>query len=537
MTDVRTAVVRGVANTSGSTTQDFTHTIFGGVAPRACKIVFGGRNADGAEAATCQISIGFSDFTHHASQSFTSKVNTSLGTERVWSRWSTDDVIGVISNTGTLVGQATVVAIVNGCRITWLSFPTSPSRLTITMYGGTGYQGTVSTLPSIAAGTLSAVSGLAFSPNAVEFGGGHTVAFATSPTISSVGRLGLGWATRLPSTQNAGAIWGDNDNVATADTFGAVGNSCGFTLTTASIASSITVVAWTANGFNFRENGGLNAGPAMMFLAHNFQNIGAATGVDQTPTSNGTVTHLGGSIGQLQYLATADTAIDTKNVFRTTLDQASSFGFGCSGPVVSPVTSCQAVREQDGKTLPFSAGVLANTESVQLLVGSGGGVDAIRGSFGSFLPSGGFQRTYTVRQSTPRFFAWFTVGENPPAAVFARVTQDGTEVLYSDPAGFARVTEDSEEVLFSAVGSAAVTQDEYGILYDTTPIITTYARVTQDEYGILYSVPDVIPHAFAGLPQGQIKRAHAGPGQVSYARSLLGQVGRGRGAQGQIDFG
>ncbi len=541
MTDVRTAVVRGVANTSGSTTQQFTHSIFGTSQPKAFKIAFCGRNVDGAEGATCQVSIGFSDGTHHASQSFTSQVNTSLGNERVWGRWSTDDVLGIISNTGVLVGQATVIAINGGCQITWLSFPTNPARLTITMYGGTGYQGTVSTLPSIGAGQLSAVSGLAFSPNAVEFGGGHTTNFASSPTIASVGRIGLGFATRNPSTVNAGAIWGESDNVATADTYGAVGTSCGYTLNTTRITSQITVTAWTANGFNFRENGGLGAGPAMMFLAHNFQNIGAGCGVESTPTSNGVVSHATSTAFQAQYVATADTAIDTKDLFRTTLDQSSSFGFGCAGPTNLTGVSCQAVREQDGKTLPFSAGGLANTEAVHMLVGSGGGVASIRASFVSFLPTGGFQRNYSVRQTTPRFFAWFTVGENPPAIVpEVRVTQDAWEVLYATQSGEVRVTQDAWEVLMSAgtgtVVEQRVTQDAWEILYGTDPLTVPEVRVTQDGWEILYAVAPPPPPSAAvvGPPQGQISRVRAGIGQVTSTRALDGQVSRTRSEQGQI---
>lgn len=530
MTDTRVAVARGVAITSGGPTQTITYPGFG--VPKGCRIVAFGRNVDGAEGSNCQVSIGLSDFTRHRSQSFSSK-GSAAGTENVWGRWSRDDVISVLTNAGLLQGQATVAATTDGVVITWLSLPAAPIRLCVTLYGGADAQIYVNDTVTFASNSSLVVSSVPFAPDAIEFGGGHTVNFASAPTIQKIGRIGVGWATKPGVIKNSGALWGESDNQTNASCLSMVGVGCAYAGSEFGINSTVDVTAFSSVGFTILT-AGTGSAPALMYMAMQFPGINLWTGVDITPTSPGTVLHSGGGFPQ-QFVSTADTLNDVQGL--KTDDQSSQRGLGSIGPNTAPGVSSQAWREKDGQAPPHTVGVIADTTAVHIKT-SDGTADALAALFGSFQATG-YSRSYTTVPATGRYFAAFTIGQNIAPTIFERATEDSLEVLYADPAGPLSATQDAFEVLYAETPMALDTQDAFEILYSDIPVTTPYVNDTQDAWEILWepAPPPPPTTAVVGPPDGQISSVHLAAGQVSFVRASDGQISSAHADEGQVSYG
>lgn len=398
---VFTAGVRGALPTIGATT-DITFGASFGQPVAVCFIVSGG-TTDGTESARPCVSIGWADGTRNRVFAYGVEDATVSGRENGWNFASRNGIIAVPNQAGGNDGLFSFNSwITNGVRLNIDTAPSLAYKYIAFAVNGDGVQAYVGDFGSVTNGISTSVTAPGFQPDLIDFFG--LGAFSASPTWNAPGQVSRGWAVRTPGLMQVGGGWINVDNTITTDVEAFVSDLyIQQTISAATLIRNTYVSGFASNGFTLDNTDMTNNALGGGYCAMKLPGVRVWCGIVDTPTSTGiatiqTSTSSPATPGfEAQALFGFLTALTTSNALVGTQlgteDSASSACHALAAGRGTVVDGSANVRERDFKTLPFSAGGLADDKFGHVLKGDA--TDAIVADFDA-RQRNGFSLNYTT---------------------------------------------------------------------------------------------------------------------------------------------
>lgn len=242
---VEVRIARANAITSDGPDQDFTVSGWSGTPKAAIFVATFNTNDDGGSDDHAAVSYGFTDGTSQASVTVLDECWA--GTSDNYRRWTSDEVIQIISNKATY-GEANFKEwISGGVRVTWGDLPGTAIEVTVYLFSGDDLSAKVGSFTNNATedGTVDVDCG--FEPDQVIFA---TEWQTTEDTAGDAWRLSLGVADNGDSITQKSITTQAEDNVGTTENLAFLSTNRIATLINPAVPNFNTTVELTAFGSN-----------------------------------------------------------------------------------------------------------------------------------------------------------------------------------------------------------------------------------------------------------------------------------------------